>query len=235
MQCLLPALLKADRQVSLQVHGGTDVRWAPTIDYFRYVFLPALCCFGAKTSLEVCSRGYYPKGQGEVSLQVDPAELKAAHFGKHEKGTVCGISHCSNLPDHVAQRQAKSAMQILKSSGFEAQVDLQVLHLPSTCSGITLWSGWKGASSLGERGLPAENVGTKAARELIIELKSDAVVDMYLADQLIPYLALAGGSYTAGEITLHTKTNIWTARHFLDAKIEIRDDRPFEIVSTIKK
>jgi len=48
-------------------------------------------------------------------------------------------------------------------------------------------------------------------------------VDTHLADQLIPYLALAGGSYTVREISLHTKTNIWTAEHFLDTKILVRE------------
>jgi RNA 3'-terminal phosphate cyclase (ATP) len=58
---------------------------------------------------------------------------------------------------------------------------------------------------------------------MIQELASPAAVDAHLADQLIPYLALVGGSYTVREISLHTKTNIWTAGHFLDAKFEIRE------------
>jgi RNA 3'-terminal phosphate cyclase (ATP) len=102
-------------------------------------------------------------------------------------------------------------------------------------SGITLWSGCKGSSSLGERGLPAETVGRRAAEELIIELKSKATVDVHLADQLIPYLALAGGSYTVREISLHARTNIWTARHFLDAEIEIKEEKGiFRIESVLK-
>ena len=57
---------------------------------------------------------------------------------------------------------------------------------------------------------------------MILELESPAAVDALLADQLIPYLALAGGSFTVREISLHTKTNIWTAGHFMEAKFEIR-------------
>jgi len=88
-------------------------------------------------------------------------------------------------------------------------------------SGITLWSGFSGASSLGERGLPAEMVGRKAAEDLIMELESMSTVDIHLADQLIPYLALAGGSYTARKATPHAMTNIWTAGHFLERKITL--------------
>ena len=221
MQCLLPALLKTDVPASLEVHGGTDVQWAPTVDYFRKVFLPALECFGARVSLEVRQRGYYPKGQGSVLLKVDPAKLKAAHLSGMTRETVLGISHCSNLPEHVARRQAEAASKELQDFGYEARIALEALRLPSMGSGITLWSGYKGASHLGERGLPAETVGKKAAEALILELKSGASVDVHLADQLIPYLALAGGSYTSREISLHARTNIWTAEHFLERKISV--------------
>ncbi|MDD4652006.1 MAG: RNA 3'-terminal phosphate cyclase [Methanothrix sp.] len=280
MQCLMPALLCADEPSSLQIQGGTDVQWSPTVDYFKNVFLPALSTFGTKASLEVLRRGYYPRGQGEVLLQVQPAKLMASSLVKADgrggnppvmqaeqsipaaqnmktdqnvqaalhmqaeqrmnpaqtmqniqnlqkaEGScvrVQGISHCSNLPEHVAIRQAESAEEVLGEAGFMAQVDHEVAHLPSLGSGITLWSGFKGASSLGKKGFPAERVGGTAAEELIAELKSSATVDVHLADQIIPYLALAGGSFTVREISLHAKTNIWTARRFLDADIGIEE------------
>jgi RNA 3'-terminal phosphate cyclase (ATP) len=238
MQCLLPALLRADGPSSLRIHGGTDVSWAPTVDYFKNVFLPALSSFGAKVSLEVLQRGYYPRGQGEVLLEVEPAKLTASQLAGRSCETqsmVQGVSHSSNLPEHVAARQADSAVQELQQAGFSAQISREVLRLPSLGSGITLWSDCKGSTCLGERGLPAEKVGRRAAEELIIELKSKATVDVHLADQLIPYLALAGGSYTVREISLHARTNIWTAGHFLDAKIEIKEEKGlFRIESVLQ-
>lgn len=228
-QCLLPAMLSAGNPVSLEVHGGTDVRWSPTIDYFRYVFLPALSSFGVKASMELKQRGYYPMGMGAVLLNVEPGDMKPINLEPQASDTVKGISHCSNLPEHVAKRQADAASQALKNAGFEAEISLQVLQVPSTGSGITLWSGFKGGSALGERGVRAEVVGTKAADEILSELKSDDAVDVHLADQLIPYLALVGGSYTTREISMHTKTNIWTARHFLKRQISVLEGNVCEI------
>ena len=128
MQCLLPALLRADAPSSLQIQGGTDVNWSPTVDYFKNVFLPALSSFGAKVSLEVLQRGYYPRGQGEVLLEVEPAKLKASHLESmacdtgqiipNIQNTVQGVSHCSNLPEHVAARQADSAAEALAAGGL---------------------------------------------------------------------------------------------------------------------
>jgi RNA 3'-terminal phosphate cyclase (ATP) len=250
MQCLLPALLCADRPSSLHIQGGTDVQWSPAVDYFKNAFLPALSSFGARVSLEVLQRGYYPRGQGEVLLQVEPARLKASYLEcpacveqiiqniqnkQSAPSVVRGVSHCSNLPEHVALRQAESAEEALAQAGFSAQINREALRLPSLGSGITLWSGFKGASSLGERGLPAEKVGRRAAEELILELKSPATVDVHLADQLIPYLAIAGGCCTVREISLHARTNIWTAAHFLDADIEIKEEKGiFRIESFVR-
>ncbi|HUI40034.1 MAG TPA: RNA 3'-terminal phosphate cyclase [Methanothrix sp.] len=228
MQCLLPAMLKAGGPVSLEVNGGTDVSWSPTVDYFMRVFLPALARFGARASLELKLRGYYPKGQGSVLLKIEPELLKPARFEAPRGGVVArpsvrGISHSSNLPAHVAKRQAEAATMALKEAGYEAQVAMEALRLPSTGSGITLWSGCKGGSALGARGLPAEAVGKRAAVDLILELESGAAVDVHLADQLVPYIALAGGSCTVREISMHARTNIWTARHFLDTEIEAEE------------
>jgi RNA 3'-terminal phosphate cyclase (ATP) len=134
-----------------------------------------------------------------------------------------GVSHSSNLPEHVVQRQAEAAVGVLRRAGFEAEIAAEARALPSTGSGITLWSGWKGGSALGERGLPAERVGSLAAEELVAQLASKAAVDRHLADQLVPYLALAGGSYTAPEVTSHASTNIWTASRFLDRVISVTE------------
>jgi len=227
MQCLLPALLRADGPARLEVSGGTDVKWAPTVDYFDRVFLPALRCFGAKVRLEEgMQRGYYPRGGGRAVLLVEPGDLRPAEFSEEKEQTahVMGISHCSGLPEHVAFRQARAAEEALREAGYEAAVDCQSLGLPSTGSGITLWRGGKGGSELGERGLSAEKVGRRAAGQMIAELSSPASVDIHLADQLIVYLALAGGEFSVREVSLHTSTNIWTVRHFLDTEIDVSEE-----------
>jgi len=237
LQCLLPALLQADESTTLLVQGGTDVQWSPTIDYFCNVFLPALQRFGARTSLKLERRGYYPQGQGRVLCHIEPSELQAAHLGTEglskdssdrSEMEIKGVSHCSNLPEHVARRQADAAVEALQQAGFKALIAEEILRLPSTGSGITLWSrssgAYIGASSLGRRGLPAEKVGRTAAEAQIQELTSGASVDEHLADQLVPYLALAAGSYSTRKISLHTRTNIWTASQFLERKISISQE-----------
>jgi len=224
VQCLLPTMISADGPITLTAVGGTDVRWSPTIDYFRSVFLPALREFGAQVKLEGSRRGYYPRGGGLVVLTVTPGSLKPAHLKPQDEGVVQGISHCSNLPEHVARRQAESATAALKDAGHIGKIAMEVFKEISTGSGITLWRGHKGSSALGERCMRAEDVGKAAAQEIIAELSSPAAVDTHLADQLIPYLALAGGNYTVRQISKHASTNIWTARQFLNTVVNVTDE-----------
>jgi RNA 3'-terminal phosphate cyclase (ATP) len=228
-QCLLPAMLKSERPITLKAHGGTDVKWSPTIDYFMHVFLSALKEFGAQVTVRVHQRGYYPKGQGSATISVEPGDLRPADLTIQDTQIIKGLSHSSNLPEHVARRQADAAAETLKGAGFDAKVSAEVLSLQSVGSGITLWSGYKGTSALGERGVRAEAVGKAAAEEIIKELRSDASVDVHLADQLIPYIALAGGGYTTREISMHTRTNVWTAGHFLEREVGVFEGKTCEI------
>jgi len=68
---------------------------------------------------------------------------------------------------------------------------------------------------------------------MLAEIESKAAVDIHLADQLVPYLALAGGSYTTRSVSRHTRTNIETASRFLDVEIYVTKDDTFSDVFTI--
>ena len=223
LQCLMPALPFAKEKVEFTIRGGTDVAWAPTTDYLRQVTLKALERLDYAGKVVLKEHGYYPKGGGEVSAFFEPCKLRGFYFVKEEE-EVRGISHASNLPAHVPLRQAEAARARLLEAGYSLQIETKSFEAFSTGSGITLWAGYLGGSALGERGLPAEKVGKQAAEEIISEMSAGASVDVHLADQLIPYMALAGNSsYTVRELSLHTATNIWVTEQFLDVKFKIEE------------
>ena len=240
LQCLIPVALHSPETVLFDITGGTDVNWSPPIDYLRHVTLPALALAGCGVEIKVLRRGYYPRGGGQIRAVITPSRISGVDFERMDANTVYGCSHASRLPEHVAKRQRGAAVTRLEAHGYAA--DIVTEHNPaapkgsksskdgkgimggsgSTGSGITLWRGLMGGSALGERGKPAEVVGSDAADSIIRELDSGAAVDVYLADQLIPYMAIArSGSFTARELSLHTKTNIRVCEQFTDAKFEI--------------
>lgn len=223
LQCLMPALPFAKEKVEITIRGGTDVAWAPTMDYLQQVTFRALERLGYTGKVTLMEHGYYPKGGGKVSAFFEPCKLREFHFLK-EDGEIRGISHASNLPAHVPLRQADAARDRLLEAGYTSRIETQSFECFSTGSGITLWTGYKGESALGERGLPAEKVGKSAAEKMITELTKETSVDIHLADQLIPYMALAGNSsYTVRELSLHTATNIWVTEQLLDVKFMIEE------------
>jgi len=243
LQCLIPVALHSPETVLFDITGGTDVNWSPPIDYLQHVTLSALALAGCGVAIEVLRRGYYPRGGGQIRTVITPSRISGVDFERMDTNTVYGCSHASGLPEHVAKRQRDAAATRLEAHGYVA--DIVTERKPaapegskggrggkngkgyrggsgSTGSGITLWCGLMGGSALGARGKPAEVVGSDAADSIIGELDSGASVDVYLADQLIPYMAIArSGSFTVQELSLHTKTNIWVCEQFTDAKFEI--------------
>ena len=78
-----------------------------------------------------------------------------------------------------------------------------------------------GFSSLGARGKPAEKVADEAVDSLKDYVRSEGCIDPHLADQLVPFMALAKGnsSFTTTRMTEHLLTNLWVIQHFLEVKI----------------
>jgi RNA 3'-terminal phosphate cyclase (ATP) len=192
---------------SITISGGTEVENSPTIDYVKHLYATFLEQLGAEITMTIARRGYYPEGGGLVRLEVP----KTSEIGPL---TPCPamysgleiFSCSSNLPSHITGRQAESAKIHLAGMADITKVHTDIRHGPGTGSSITLINGWKGASAIGRRGLPAEKVGETAARGLLDEMNKPGSVDQHLADQLLIYLAQYGGSLSATGCSLHAST-----------------------------
>lgn len=234
LQSATPVAAFSPSPVSIEVVGGTDVRWSPTIDYFRNVTLPALGMFGFKANLKLLSRGFFPSGGGRIVVDIEPSRLQGTTIDEKPASPIKGVSAVSRLPDHVAKRQADAAVKYLKSVGFEVgEIELDIRSDRSTGSSITLYSGFHGGSALGERGLPAEKVGIEAANNLASCLESGAAVDPYLCDQLITFMALSKGPscVTTSSVTSHAVTNMWIMEKMTDRRFTVEKNRTISIQS----
>ena len=76
-------------------------------------------------------------------------------------------------------------------------------------------------SSLGARGKPAEKVADEAVDSMKDFIESDGCIDPHLADQLVPFMAVAKGNsfFTTTQVTEHLLTNLWVIGHFLGVKV----------------
>lgn len=222
--------------------GATDTFFSPSIDYFRYVFLKVLEKIGIKVEINLLKRGYYPEGGAKVEVTVFPSKpfpyrtnsgagFKNLNLIKRDPlKKILVISGASNhlKAKKVAERQVAGVKEILGK--LKLPTEEKVEYYDARCPGsqINLIAEFEntviGTDNLGKLGKRAEDVGKEAALELLKEQKSEACLDKHLADQILPYMALASGKsqVTASEVTNHCRTNIWVIEKFLEGEFKTK-------------
>ncbi len=230
LHALLPAALHAKEKIAFKIKGGTNNFMAPPIDNVLLVFLPMLKKFGANVNCKLIKRGYYPKGGGEIAVEVLPSDIKRIEIV--ERGKLLKINGIANASKQlekakVAHREADGAAKKLKKIS-NIEIKEEYCNTLSIGTSISLAAEFEntilGADSFGKLRKPAEKVGGECAEKLLKEISSNSCIDEHLADQLIPYLALWGGKIKASSISKHAKTNIWVAEKFLPVKFEIKEN-----------
>jgi RNA 3'-terminal phosphate cyclase (ATP) len=214
---------------NVTIRGGTHVPWSPPFHYLAGVFIPTIEEMGMVVDAHLERWGWYPIGEGIVHFSIKPVtRLKGiSKTDKLQPGEVTAISAVSNLPEHIVNRQKRRLLKRLSVMGIKASCE--EITAPSIGQGtfVFLKARWgdscTGFSALGARGKRAEEVADEAANLFLSFLDSQATIDEHLADQLIPYMALANGESKVftSEITLHLMTNIWIAEQFTQARFHI--------------
>lgn len=241
IQVALPCILFSNGITILKLKGGTNAEMAPQIDYTTEIFRPLLERFGATFGYKILKRGYYPRGGGEVHIRVNPVkELKTVNLV--ETGHVVNVWGWSfvagTLPIKVAHLMADSAVETLRKAlkNVDIKIERYKEHPDEAVgngSGINLVAETStgcllGGSALGKRELKAEQVGQKAADELLQSINAGACVDSYSQDQIILLMAIAHGKsrVKCGPVTLHTQTAIHVAQELTEAKFNIINEGP---------
>jgi len=231
--CIL-ATLKSNEPVNIKLIGGTDVKWAPTWDYFKYIFIPLLKQLGISIDVNLIKRGYYPKGGGEAEITIYPnPEFKQLKFGgQHNFTDVEGVIHISNLPEHISTRIRHSTIKELLKCNLNANIKIEQTKSFSPGTGCALWvksnNAILGVTILGEKKMPAEEVGKIIARDLLNEIQSDANLDIHAFDQLLPYLVISNKNedtaYIIRELSSHASTTMWVLKQFFNVDFDIKHD-----------
>lgn len=213
--------------------GATDTAFAPPLDYLRYVFLWFMQRIGIGVSVNEARRGYYPRGGAEVTIEVEPAKPKAIRAT--ERGGLRGINMLSSAARmlrqrNVAERQLEGALRRFASAPFTPKTSIEYAQSISAGSALCIVAEFDrsaiGASALGARGKMAEQVGLEAAEQFLAEFDSIGCLDSHMADQILPFMALAGRSscVTVTSITDHCRTNMWVIEKFVEGRFEVQHE-----------
>jgi RNA 3'-terminal phosphate cyclase (ATP) len=232
LQTVIPALLFAAKPCRVRLTGGTHVPWSPSFDYAEQIFAPAVARMGGHLHLAITRYGFYPAGGGEVSARTQPAPRLRPLIVTEGGGLVrvSGTSGVGGLPVSIAARQRDAAIALLNDRlGERVPLEIEDRAVASPTPGTFLFlradsRNWEaGFCAIGARGKRAEAVGEEAARALLFHAAGGAPVDPDLADQIVPYLAIAGGTseFATSCVTRHLLTNLWTVRQFLPVRYEV--------------
>ncbi len=233
LQTLTPVGIFSESGLNLIIKGGTAVPFSPTIEYFQNIFCDYLNKMGISVFAETRRHGFYPAGGGEVIVKIAPGILKNIEL--LERGDLKKIDVFSVASNHL--REAKVAERMVQ--GFQKYfpgADYKYKYVDANSPGcfIRSYAHFEheklGADALGKRGVPAERIGVEAGRELKAAIDSGSPVDVWLVDQLIPYLALATiatrslSRIRIPDLSKHAETNIWVAKLFLPIDFEIKEN-----------
>lgn len=237
-QALVLPLALAAAPSRLALIGGTHVPWSPPVQYLAKVFFPALRLIRIEATLELHRWGWYPAGGGEIHVALTPPGTPTGFVCEEPIAVpvIAGISTVSRLPRSIAERQKKRVEERLSAAGIACEIVLEedaTALGPGTLVFLSM-RGRAGFSALGRRGVPAERVADQAVNELLDFLASGAAVDAHLADQLVPFLALASSpsSFTCPALSPHLRTVAWTVQQFLPVRIEFGEGRPARVAIT---
>jgi RNA 3'-terminal phosphate cyclase (ATP) len=231
LQTILPPLMIAGAPSTLAFEGGTHNVHAPPFEFISKTFLPLVNRMGPRVAAELERYGFYPPGGGRFSVHVEPAgTLKPFDLlTRGEIGARRARALIVKLPPTVGEREltvVRSQLGWNEVDGDELRVETStnalspgnVLTLEIESEQLT-----EVFTGIGERGVRAETVAERAAAEARAYLDAGAPVGEHLADQLlIPFALARGGSYTTGQPSLHTTTNIEVIKMFLDVRIKTR-------------
>lgn len=226
---ILPPLLFAATPSVIVLEGGTHVPWSPVFHYLDQILLPFLRRMGAEISIDLEKWGWYPAGGGRCTLRIAPCggllPVRLLRPGRLQRLTL--ILALAGLPMQIIDREEARVRTCLREHGYD--FDRIFTPVPSPGQGNALFlkgeyeESLAGFSALGQKGKPAEEVAGELCRSWLAFEKSGGAVDRHLADQLLPYLALAGGEsqLVSEEITSHLRTNMAIIEQFLPVRFRL--------------
>lgn len=233
-QTLLPALMMQSEASQITIHGGTHNPMAPTADFIQHCFFPFIQKLGIEVDFECERAGFFPIGAGQINITIHPWKSKLKHciLTKGKLLDIQGYAAALNIQQDIADRE----LEVLNNKlglNQRKRVNFQGISQGNTAFVVLNYEHHQQVfSALGEKKKCAEKVAHDLAKQVKAYLDSNAVVDEYLADQLLLPLALGqGGEFTAQVVSEHTKTQAEMIQKFLKCDIQIE---PFNGIFKLK-
>ena len=221
LQVLIPVVAISQKKLSLTIKGGTDVFWSPSTNYTQQVLKEAFSRMGIKFSLELIKRGYYPKGGGEIKLQVYPSYLKSISLTKRKTSNVKLICTFSKISVQVIEKEIERIKKKLMDNNFNVKVEMKNQEALDSGASLLIYS-------IDENSIiGVDALFDKKTQRFDMNfdkfIRNSQGVDDNLADMLIVPASLGPGKtiFLVKDITKHLETNLFVTSKITDCKYGI--------------
>ena len=230
LQVLIPIVSISQNKLELSIKGGTDVQWSPSMFYTQHVLREAYSRMGINFSFELKKRGYYPKGNGEINLEINPSSVKAVSLSKRKTNQAKILCTFSKIPNEIIASEIKRIKEKLVNENFV--VDAEIKEQDALDSGASLLvysideSSITGIDSLFDKKTQSFNIDLDGFLE-------DLAVDQNLADMIVVPASVAKGKTTfqVKKITKHLETNLFVTSKISGCKYGIgKLSKGFEVI-----
>ncbi len=216
--------------------GGTDVAFAPSVEFVSRAWIPFLHKTGCRFDLVVNRRGYFPAGGGRVLFSSKPVKqsLKPVRLGAPGVlSRVVLVVHSAGVPRSAGELLARRVQQ--KAESF---FDPELLSVETDCSNLKAAGSGMGvdafaffdhgtvlcASALSMPRQSAESLAGVLFKKWVHDVRNPRGIDAHLADQVLLYAVLAKGQseFLVQRVTRHLRSNAELVQSFFPAaRIEI--------------
>ena len=230
LQVLIPVVSISQKKLSLIIKGGTDVLWSPSMDYTQYVLKEAYSRMGIEFSIEIIKRGYYPKGNGEVKLEVYPSKIKSLTLSKRETNNLKLKCTFSKISIDVIKEKIEMIKEKISKANFNVEIEIKEEEALDSGASLLIYSIDKN-SIIGIDGLFDNK---KQNFDLDFEKFNNSLgVDESLADMLVVPASLGINKtvFQVKKITNHLETNLFVTSKITGCKYGIgKTSEGFEVI-----
>ena len=221
LQVVIPVSAICQKKLELFIKGGTDVPWSPTMDYTQYILREAYARLGINFSIKLIKRGYYPKGNGDIKLQVLPSKIKSILLIDRKTKNVKLFCSFSKLPKETISDKIKKIKIKLTEKNFLVETIIKKEDAVDSGSSLLL------ASIDDNSIIGIDSIFDKKTNEFNLDLnkiiENNLGVDENLADMLVLPASLAKGMsiFRVPTISKHLETNLFVTSKIIGCKYGI--------------
>lgn len=209
LQVLIPLVAISQKKLEITIRGGTDVQWSPTMNFTQHVLKEAYSRMGINFSLELKKRGYYPKGNGEINLTINPSRVRSIFLTKRKTNEANISCTFSKISLEKIQNQINRIKERLINENFIVKSEIKEQEALDSGASLLVYSIDEN-SIIGIDGLFDKNTDSFQI-DLEEFLENQFSVDKNLADMIVVPASLAEGKtrFQVKKITKHLETNLF--------------------------